>query len=442
MDPSLRWGDGFRFARYSPSRMRIAIVGAGYSGTMAAVEAIRASPAADVVLIEKSGRFAAGAAYGTRNASHLLNVRARSMSALADAPDDFADWLAREGLGGSETFARRRDYARYLAGISERSGARRVVGEAVGVEGQTLVLASGERLDFDALVLAGGNYPGRTPARLGIETVDDPWGPDGAEAIARLANEPGELLLLGTGLTMVDVALSLDDAGFQGRMIAVSRRGLVPRAHEEPSSPALEIPPPAGLLALMRHVRSLGPWRAGVDSLRPHSIALWRGFTAAERSRFLRHARPWWDVHRHRIAPPVAARIAALREAGRLEVLAGRVRQEGDWVTVSLRGGGEVRRRFAAAINCTGPEGAVARVEDPLVRQLLASGRARPDPLGAGLDVDERSHLIGANGLPAPRLFAVGPPTRGAFWEIVAVPDIRNQVRDVAARIALLGERD
>ncbi|MEA3037132.1 MAG: hypothetical protein QOH04_2909 [Sphingomonadales bacterium] len=409
---------------------------------MAAVEAKRACPAAEVSLVEKSGRFAAGAAYGTVSPSHLLNVRARSMSAFADAPDDFAAWLARDGLGGSETFARRRDYARYLAEILDPAEVRRIEGEAVAIEEGALVLASGERLAFDALVLAGGNYPGRTPARVGIETLDDPWGPGGAEAIARLADQADDLLLLGTGLTMVDVALSLADAGFRGRITAVSRRGLVPRPHEEPPSPPLEAPPPARLGALIRYLRGLRPWRAGVDSLRPYSIDLWRGFTPAERSRFLRHARPWWDVHRHRIAPPVAARIAALREAGRLEVLAGRVRQEGGEIAIALRGGGALRRRFAAAVNCTGPEGAIARVEDPLIRQLLASGLARPDPLGAGLDVDEDSLLVGADGNPSPRLFAVGPLTRGAFWEIVAVPDIRRQVRDVVRAIALLGERD
>jgi uncharacterized NAD(P)/FAD-binding protein YdhS len=415
--------------------MRITIVGAGYSGTMAAVEAKRASPSAEVSLVEKRGRFAAGAAYGTRSPSHLLNVRARSMSAFADSPDDFAAWLAQQGLGTPGTFARRRDYARYLAEILERTEVRRVEGNAVAVEDGALVLASGERLAFDALILAGGNYPGRAPARLSIETLDDPWGPGGAEAIARMADQAGDVLLLGTGLTMVDVALSLADSGFAGRMTAASRRGLVPRPHEDPPAPPLEVPPPARLGALTRHLRSLKPWRAGVDSLRPHSIDLWRGFTPAERSRFLRHARPWWDVHRHRIAPPVAERIDRLREAGQLELLAGRVRQDGDEVAIALRGGGEVRRSFAAAVNCTGPEGLIARVEDPLVRQLLASGLARPDPLGAGLDVDEGSHLVGADGSPSPRLFAVGPVTRGAFWEIVAVPDIRNQVRDVARAI-------
>jgi uncharacterized NAD(P)/FAD-binding protein YdhS len=422
--------------------MRIAIVGAGYSGTLAAVEAKRACAHADVVLVEKSGRFARGAAYGTTSASHFLNVRARSMSAFADAPDHFAEWLTREGLGGRGDFARRRDFARYLSEILDGAEVRRVAGEAVAVEGSELVLASGERVRFDALVLAGGNYPGRMPARLSIRVVDDPWGPEGAAAVKRLAEQAGDVLLMGTGLTMVDVALSLDDAGFEGKMAAVSRRGLVPRPHEEPPSPPLTDAPPARLGALVRHVRRLAPWRAGVDSLRPHTIDLWRGFSEAEKQRFLRHLRPWWDVHRHRLAPPVAARIDALRDSGRLEVLAGRVRQEGDEIVVALRGGGERRGAFAGAINCTGPEGAIGRVEDPLVRQMIARGAARPDALGIGLDVDERSRLVGADGAASPRLFAVGPPTRGAYWEVVAVPEIRRQVRGVAESLALLGERD
>src|SRR4051794_17185040 len=146
--------------KLGPLPMKLVVVGAGYSGTMAAVEAERACPAAEVSLVERRGRFAAGAAYSTTNPSHLLNVRARSMSAFADAPDDFASWLERQGLGGPETFARRRDYARYLAEILERSETRRIDGEAVAVEGKALVLASGDRLAFDALVLAGGNYPG------------------------------------------------------------------------------------------------------------------------------------------------------------------------------------------------------------------------------------------------------------------------------------------
>ncbi|HEY0414187.1 MAG TPA: FAD/NAD(P)-binding protein [Allosphingosinicella sp.] len=417
--------------------MKIVIVGAGYSGTMAAVEISLALPSAEVALVEKRGRFAAGAAYSTTSPSHLLNVRARSMSAFAGDPGHFSAWAEREGLGGAGTFVARRDYRRYLAGILEAAAVRRVAGEAVAAEGAALRLASGERLGFDALVLAGGNYGGRLPASLSIPVVDDPWSAGGAAAIAALAGQDGEMLLVGTGLTMVDVALSLDDAGFGGRMLAVSRRGLVPRPHEEPPSPPLDGAAPRRLLALLRHVRAGTPWRAAVDSLRPHSIALWQGLDEAEKRRFLRHLRPWWDVHRHRIAPPVARRIEALRAAGRLEVVAGRIAGEADGaVTIARRGGGELRRAFAAAVNCTGPEGRIERVADPLVRQLIASGRARPDSLGLGLDVDAQSRLVGADGAPSPHLFAVGPLTKGAFWEIVAVPDIRGQVLGVARTLA------
>ncbi|MBV8688220.1 MAG: FAD/NAD(P)-binding protein [Alphaproteobacteria bacterium] len=417
--------------------MRVAIVGGGYSGTMAAVEIGRALPGAEIVLVEKRPRFAAGAAYSTRSPSHLLNVRARSMSAFADAPDHFVRWVEAQGLGRWDTFARRRDYHRYLAGILDAAAVRRVAGEAVAAEDGTLRLASGEEIGFDALVLAGGNHPGRMPARLSLPSVDDPWSADGAEALAALAGEKGDLLLVGTGLTMVDVALDLEDRGYGGRMLAVSRRGLVPRPHEEPPSPPLTGEPPARLAALVRHVRAGSPWRAAVDSLRPHSIALWRGFSEAEKRRFLRHLRPWWDVHRHRLAPPVARRIAALRQRGVLEVAAGRIAGEAAGeVEIGLRGGGTLRRRFAAAINCTGPEGAIARVEDPLVRQLVAAGAARPDPLGLGLDVDEESRVIGSDGATHPRLFALGPLTKGAFWEMVAVPDIRGQVRGVARTLA------
>jgi uncharacterized NAD(P)/FAD-binding protein YdhS len=176
----------------------------------------------------------------------------------------------------------------------------------------------------------------------------------------------------------------------------------------------------------------MGGWRAAVDSLRPISQALWGSLSETEKKRFLRHLRPWWDVHRHRIAPPVAARIDALIAAGRLEVVPGRIREVADdTVTIDLRGGGTVERQVAGVVNCTGPEGRIARVDDPLIRQLLESGRARPDTLGIGLEVDEQSRVSGD-----PRLYALGPLTRGTFWEIVAVPDIRGQARRVAEAIA------
>ena len=418
--------------------MKIAIVGAGYSGTMAAVEAARAMPGAEIALVDRRGTFAAGAAYSTTSSSHLLNVRARGMSAFAADPDHFVRWVEAEGLGGADTFVPRRDYRRYLESVlAAVPGVRRVAGEAVAVEDGALVLADGTRLAFDALILAGGNYGGRLPARVEVPAVDDPWSREGTEAIRAMAGQKKDVLLVGTGLTMVDVALTLVDEGYGGRMVAVSRRGLLPRPHEEPASPPYAVEAAPRLGDLVRQVRAGAPWRAAVDSLRPHSQNLWRGFSMDEKKRFLRHLRPWWDVHRHRIAPPVARRIEALIAEGRLEVLAGRIRGgDAESVTVALRGGGERRFAVAGAINCTGPEGAIARIGDPLIRQLLEAGLARPDALGLGLDVDEAHRVIGAGGAASDRIYAVGPLTKGALWEIVAVPDIRHQVRDVALSLA------
>ncbi|MEA3052796.1 MAG: hypothetical protein QOG72_1699 [Sphingomonadales bacterium] len=417
--------------------MRVAIVGAGYSGTIAAVETARAAPGAEIILIEKSGRFASGAAYGTNSAGHLLNVRARNMSALAGEPGHFARWAAGEGYSPDD-YVPRRDYRRYLAGLLDGApGVMRVKGEAVAVEDGALRLASGERIGCDALVLAGGNFPSRLPAAFGDRAIHDPWGPEGAAAAAAAAASGSELLLVGTGLTMVDMAVSLEEAGFNGRITAFSRRGLVPRPHLSPAAAPLERQPPERLAELVREVRSRSPWRASVDGLRPHSIALWRGLSEAEQRRFLRHLRPWWDVHRHRIAPQVAARIEAMRGSGRLEVAAGRIaRVDGETVTIARRGGGELERRFAAVINCTGPEGAIERIGDPLIQDLLASGRARADRLGLGFEVDADSRVAGNGRSPA--LFALGPLTKGSFWEIVAVPDIRGQAAGVAKAIAAL----
>jgi uncharacterized NAD(P)/FAD-binding protein YdhS len=417
--------------------MRVAIVGAGYSGTIAAVEIARAAPGAKISLVEKSGRFGEGAAYSTRSPGHLLNVRARHMSAFADDPDHFVRWAEGEGFGADD-YVPRRDYRRYLQGLLETAaGIERVTGEAAAVEDGALRLSSGERIEAEAVVLAGGNFPSRLPGAFGPGAVDDPWSEAGAAAIGRVAKEGGEVLLVGTGLTMVDMCVSLEEAGFEGRITACSRRGLVPRPHVRPAPVPIPWTPPPRLGEAMRALRRLEPWRAAVDGLRPHSHDFWRGLAMAEKSRFLRHARPWWDVHRHRIALEVGARIEALRGSGRLEVVAGRIAGiDGEEVTIARRGGrGEIRRLYSAVFNCTGPEARLGRIADPLIRQLIESGRAASDPLGLGFAVDEDSRVIGASESPA--LYALGPLSRGAFWEIVAVPDIRGQAAAVARRIAL-----
>jgi uncharacterized NAD(P)/FAD-binding protein YdhS len=148
----------------------------------------------------------------------------------------------------------------------------------------------------------------------------------------------------------------------------------------------------------------------------------------------MRHARPWWDVHRHRIATEVAQRLKELVGSGQLEVVAGRVRsmrdtQNGVEVDIALRGRDKVETRtFDTIVNCTGPLGAIARTANPILRQMLDDGLVGVDELGIGIDVDKHDRA-GA------RVWALGPMTKGRYWEIIAVPDIRVQAAAVAADI-------
>jgi uncharacterized NAD(P)/FAD-binding protein YdhS len=403
-------------------------------------------------LIEGAGRAGRGTAYSTTEAAHLLNVRAEGMSAWPDAPGDFADYFSGEG-GDRRGFARRRLFGRYLTAILEEAVAsglvqlhrQRANAAAVDGDGWRLALADGSEIAASALALAQGNQPPEPlaiAAKAGERFIGNPWSEEAKAAVGDATAAGGDVLLIGTGLTMIDLVLSLGAAGHRGRIVALSRRGLVPRAHADfnPAPVPIEEVPRGDLRKLFRWLRRRGGemgWRAAVDSLRPHSHALWQALGDADQGRFLRHARPWWDVHRHRIAPEIAGQIADLVAEGRLEIVAGRIAEARPVygaieVRIARRGGrsSEVTE-FAYAFNCTGPLGAIARTRDPLLRGLLDGGVVAPDRLGMGIEVDGNSRVAAAR-----RLWALGPLTKGRYWEIVAVPDIRGQAAAVADDIA------
>jgi uncharacterized NAD(P)/FAD-binding protein YdhS len=432
------------------------IIGGGYSGTMIAAELARRGVRSTVV--EAGGRDGRGTAYSTPEEAHLLNVIAGRMGAWADKPGDFAEAVAAEGYQPDDFVSRRR-YGEYLRGILDEAVANGKAtilnGEAISAEriadGWTVCLGDGSRIQGKALVLAQGNFAPEPPSfardlpnRL---FVNDPWSDEGRAKISAAAAAGGDILIVGTGLTMVDVVLSLDEAGHRGRIVALSRRGLAPRAHGDHHAAPINLDevPRGSVRQMLRWLRrqsaKLG-WRAVLDALRPHNQQLWQALGQEERRRFLRHARPWWDVHRHRIAPEVAGRIGRLVQDGRLEIVAGRIadmREENGGLGVEIRRRGRPtpgpslsrEGRYALAVNCTGPLGSISSVRDPLLSGLLEQGLARPDALDLGLEVDERSRIEGAE-----RAWALGPLTKGKWWEITAVPDIRGQLAAVADDIA------
>lgn len=433
----------------SDGHVPVAIVGGGFSGSILAAQLARRGVAS--LLIDGSGRAGHGVAYSTSDPAHLLNVRAEGMSAFADEPAHFAERFEASG-GNARGFAQRRFFGAYLKDILADAVAsgqvevehRAATGARPDGDGWTIALEGGGEVEAAALVLANGNQepePMRAFAGAGPRYINNPWGQAAREAIAELARTGGSAMLVGTGLTMIDLALSLDAAGHRGRVVALSRRRQVPRAHAEfTPAPGAAEELPKGLTALFRWLRKRSAevgWRAAVDALRPHTHALWQSFDDAEQHRFLRHGRAWWDVHRHRIAPEVAATIERMTAEHRLEIVAGRIlagRAADDAVQVDFRrrGASETSsERFDYVFNCTGPLGAIRRTGDPLLRGLLESGEIAPDRLGMGLAVDQHSRVEGAR-----NLWALGPLTKGRFWEIVAVPDIRGQAAAVADDIA------
>jgi uncharacterized NAD(P)/FAD-binding protein YdhS len=408
------------------------------------------------IIIEKAGRAGEGTAFSTRETAHLLNVRTGVMSAWPDRLDDFDAWLTARGeaTGG---FVQRRLFGAYLkeqlAAAVGTGRVRLIDGEAVRAErsgdGWTVTLADGGTVQARQIALAQGNQPPAPLKIRGLEgsalVADDPWSDEGRLLAERAAAAQLPVLIVGTGLTMVDIVLTLEAAGHDAPVTAVSRRGLLPRGHVEAPAPALdggEAPP--GLCARWRWVRERiaagDDWRTRVDSLRPRTAELWQGLSETDRRRFMRHARPWWDVHRHRIAPEVSQQLKERIARGRLDIMAGRIvrgDERGDerggraLITIARRGGGETVREAGLVMNCTGPLHALSATCDPLLRQMQADGLIRPEPLGIGIDTDDRDAALGVEGV-----WAVGPLSKARRWEIIAVPDIRGQADAVASEIA------
>ncbi|MCW2404614.1 putative NAD(P)/FAD-binding protein YdhS [Sphingobium sp. B1D7B] len=432
----------------------IVIVGGGFSGTLLAVNLVRHGMA-QVSLIERDPtRMGRGLAYGAAQQDHVLNVRAANMSAFPDEPNHFSTWLEARGLGGRQCFATRQTYGAYMRDLlqdaKQRFGdrLRLIMGNAVDLalrepDGAALLtLADGTLIEADTAVLTPGNLPPHDLPPLASfrapTYVRDPWSCDIAEGLA----SQDTVLLIGSGLTAIDCALTLRARGFGGRVIALSRRGLMPHGHAETGHhPPLKTRPQAtgsALIGLIRkRARHVG-WRHAVDELRPFTQDIWRSADDKVRRRFLRHLRPFWDIHRHRLAPEVMARIHEMQANGSLLTLAGKIsdaqaHDAGIAVQWRPRGQQDVERLIVRrAINCTGPLGDLTRTCNPLLRQLHDDGLIRPDALAIGIDVDREGRTINAQDQPNKRLFVAGPMTRGAHWEIVAVPDIRRQTWSLA----------
>ncbi|MGW2783796.1 FAD/NAD(P)-binding protein [Streptomyces populi] len=454
----------------NPARERhtVAIVGAGAAGTLTAVQlcetATRRRTPLGLVLIDPAPEAGRGGAYATTDPRHRLNVPAGGMSCYPDDPGHFTRWLCRHGeptVRGTD-FATRYRYGAYLADtlaraivhahgtVAVRRLRTRARACAPAPDGRLeLRLLDGDVLAADGVVLATGPAAPTgdwAPPRLRAceRFIGSPWAPGALDGpLAEPADGAvDDVLLVGTGLTAVDLALTL---GRPGRTVhALSRSGLLPQPHA--LSPAPEMAAPEGLDAptlpalrriVYRHigraVRAHGDWRPALDSLRPHTARLWRSLTPEERAAFLRREGALWNTHRHRTAPTTAESLDRARTARHLRVRTGTVadavvRPDGS-VLLTLADGGRIGAGWV--IDCTGPG---PRPEDPLWRSLFGTGAAVPGPLGLGVATRD-GRLLDAGGGAGLPVFTLGAPRRGELWETTAIPEIRVQAADLAEQL-------
>jgi uncharacterized NAD(P)/FAD-binding protein YdhS len=459
----------------------VVIVGGGFSGTMLAVQMLRRTSNLSVAVVDKGPIPGLGLAYGTKYSCHLLNVSAGRMSALPDEPDHFLRWAQEnyERSIQSTSFLPRPVYGRYVGSLLEQAAGLKRLGNFQWIKGHASSITSershvagrsmdaqlnpqlnvqledGSRLAAHAVVLAAGNFP---PGNLNIpglsarseRYVRSPW----LGTALNDVRKHGSILLIGSGLTSVDIAVALKSEGYAGHIHILSRHGLLPQTHR-PTGQWPEFwdeQSPRKILGLLRLVReqirsaskSGGDWREVLDALRPVTQRIWQALPPEERRRFLRHLRSYWEVHRHRVAPEIGDTIAKLFRDGQATLYAGRVtsyREHDDHVEVTVRDRkhrSERLLRVDRVINCTGPEIDCRRIDDPLIKNLLAQGLARPDALSLGLDVDRNGALIDSSGMSSANLYAIGPVRKGFLWETIAVPEIREQAAHLAEYLATL----
>lgn len=437
-------------------RHHVAVIGGGASGLLTAFQLLAGSTDSDlaVTVHEASGVLGRGVAYGTSDPRHLLNVRARHMSAYADVPSDLLDWARRAGRDPDPLgFLPRTEYAHYLQDTLAAVADHRLtisagrVDDLERVPGGFALHTRGRVTRAGTVVLAYGNQApqplvaGDVPLAQLPGHLADPWD----LAAVRALPDDAVVVLVGSGLTAIDLAITLLEDSPRRRAVMVSRHGLLPHAHIEQQSTGWVSPMPSGELTADRLAefvrgqvaaarRSDVNWRNVLDGLRPHTQLFWQRLSHEERRRFLSTYARQWEVRRHRMAPAVYDRINDYRKFGRLRLLAGGITGAGTREGRTLLRVGTEDVVADAVINCTGPLTDLTRTTDPLLRSLQERGLAAADPLRLGLASTPDGQVIGADGV-VPGMYAVGPPRKGTLWESTAIPEIRTQAAQVGRSV-------
>ena len=441
----------------------VAIVGMGASGALAATQiAIQVNKEIKVIGFDDA-EVARGVAYGTPHMEHLLNVPAGKISVLPDQPQHLLAWLQQNHpdlAGDPGRFIPRKIFGNYVEAVLREAldqnpqvtfetKASKVTEIERQADGYMMTASDGQVFKSRHVILALGNLAPKWPGAIEDTpvSVGNPWGYDWLSKVEATQG----VFILGTGLTMVDMVVSLIEKGFEGPIYALSRRGLLPMVHnlnERKLEQAFDLRKESGLSqrlktfrsALREHQEQGGSVRAVIDSLRGATPELWQSLSLVEKRRFLRHLRPYWDVARHRVASEIHEGLQAAITRGQLKVLRGRLHtilSHGEaGATVSYKPHRQEKLeelQVSVALNCTGPANLRA-AGHLLLEKLAAKGMIVADELGMGLQTDAQGRLKGS-GNAQQNLWTLGSMKKGQEWESIAIPEIRVQAQKLATAI-------
>lgn len=443
---------------------KFTIIGGGATGTLLVVNLIKnaGSEPFEINLVEKRERLGRGVAYSATTDFHLLNVPAAKMGAFPDAVEHFYNWLVENNYDFEpNSFVPRKIYGDYLREVFRQAVAAKpenvsvnvfddeVVDLTISDSESEVILSSGKRIFSDKVVLAFGNFLPPHPKsenRNFIEAENYFQNPWNASMFERIKPED-DIFIIGTGLTAIDVVLSLRNAAHKGRIFAFSTRGLLPEVHRLGFTyPSFydELKSEKRITDLLkivrRHVQKAteeqSDWRAVIDSLRPHTQEIWLNLPTAEKRYFMQHLSRYWNVARHRI-PPVAAKILdEMQTTDSLKILKGRLKNiesaDGKFNVSFTADGVEKHLSFDAVINCIGSESNFERLDNRFVKNLIGKGYIKNDRLNLGIDSTPGGKTIDASGKVSDTLLTIGTSLKGILWESTAMPEIRAQANKLA----------
>jgi uncharacterized NAD(P)/FAD-binding protein YdhS len=448
----------------------IAIIGGGLSGTLAAINLLRYSKSVGAIFLieKKKEQMAKGLAYSNTLKYQPLNVRASQMSLFSEFPVHFVKWLyqnrskyAQEiGEFSADSFISRRVFGEYLKSTlyqtakdaQELKKLHFINDEALAIEQTspnkyTINFKETAALEVDKIVLALGNFP---PPPLAIHNqgflksdlyVSNPW-----EFELDKIHPKEPVFIIGSGLTMIDIVGSLHAQNHQGKIYVLSRRGLVPLPHQLYEVPIYKLKalPSRAYLSLndiltwfreeKHNASHLGyDWHSVVNAVRDKAPEIWQKLDLPEKQRFLRHLRPFWEVHRHRMPLKSAHLISKLQKEGQLEIIAGKlvdIQNDSNQAKVEFR-----RRKqplneevyVDKVINCTGSETNLYKISSPLLKNLLDKGWLQTDDLYLGIQTDKYAHLINQKGEALGNIFVIGSLRKSGLWESTSLKEIRYQ---------------